>query len=143
MSNELNNHHLMHLVDERATAVAQRDAADAKVKTANAELLATLEAHGLKRHQLPNGTILTIVQQKDRQTVVPELLLQQGVKPAIIQAATKPTPVAPFIRVDAPKAIGESPFAPAVDAAATTAPTTTLAPPVTDTTSQNEPPVAH
>ncbi len=51
-----------------------------------------------------------MVEPADKQTVLPELLLQLGVSPDIIAKATKNTPVSSYPAVNAPKT--------AVDAAA-------------------------
>ncbi len=121
----LNNQHLMHLIGERAPLIKTREDADAKVRVLNAQILECLEGAGIKRHQLPNGTIVSIVQQKDRTVIVAERLLGHGVKPAIIADSTKSTPVAPFIRVDAPGAKGADDGVDAIPGPATEAPAPT------------------
>lgn len=110
-------HHLAHLCTDRALAVATRDEADTRVKALNKQLLVALQDAQSLREQLLDGTIVSIVQPKDRETILPEKLLTLGVDPDVIRAATRLTPVAGFIRVDAPKSGAE-------DVAATSRPTT-------------------
>ncbi len=104
MPRQIDNAHAIHLVETRTTAAQQRDAADAIVKNVSTQLMEMLAGADTDRHQLPNGTIISIVRQKDRSVIVAERLLGHGVAPHIIEDCTKLTPVAPFIRVDAPRA---------------------------------------
>lgn len=108
----INNQHLMHLCADRAVHAKTRDAADDQVKTLNKQILEMLEGAGLDRHQLPNGTIVSIVRQKDRASIVAERLLGHGVAPKVIEDSTKYSPVAPFVRVDAPKSVEDTAAAP-------------------------------
>lgn len=124
----INNQHLMHLCADRAKHAAARDAADTQVRALNAQIMEILEGAGVERHQLPNGTITSIVRQKDRASIVAERLLGHGVAPKVIEDSTKYSPVAPFVRVDAPKSVEDTaaasvqPGAPAPSAPATTDP---------------------
>lgn len=99
----IDNSHLQHLVDDRAKHINEREAADVKVKSLNAQLTEALEANGLKRHQLLAGAVIQIIQPAPRKTIVGERLLEAGVKPSVIQGATLESPVTPFIRVDRPQ----------------------------------------
>jgi len=100
-------HHLAHLCADRARAVAERERWSKQVDGLNKQLLTALRDVKSVREQLLDGTVITIIQPKDRQTVLPEKLLAFGVDPDIIRGATKDTPVAPFVRVDAPKSGAE------------------------------------
>jgi hypothetical protein len=101
---DIDNHHLQHLTETRASAVAAREQADTVVRANAGQIMEILQAAGVSRHQLPNGTIVQVVQGKDRASIVAERLLGHGVSPQIIEDSTKYSPVAPFIRVDAPGA---------------------------------------
>jgi len=100
----IDNAHMGHLIEERAGHIKIREAEDAKAKKLNDQLMEMMVGAGLERHQLPNGTIVSITRQPDRASIVAERLVGHGVGPNIIADSTKFTPVAPFIRVDAPKA---------------------------------------
>lgn len=102
----INNAHVMGLIVDRAQHAKTREEADAKVKVLNEQIKACLEGAGVKRHQLPDGTIVQIIFPKDRSSIVPERLLGHGVSPKIIEDSTKHSPVAPFIRIDAPGSEG-------------------------------------
>lgn len=106
-------------VSEKVPKMADRSKLDDDLAILNTRILTTLQEHGLKRLQLPTGAIVMIVQQADRQTIVKEKLLEAGVSMKQIDAATVPTPIRPFIRVDAPKMETEQPAGEtATDAAA-------------------------
>jgi hypothetical protein len=102
--NDALQHHLKHLVDDRAIAVAARDVADLQVKAKNKLIFSALTEAQSGREQLLDGTTVSIVQPKPRETVKPEKLLGLGVSPDVIRAATTSAPVEPYIRVDAPGA---------------------------------------
>jgi hypothetical protein len=114
--------HLRHLIDERAKHAAVREAAETKVKALNARVLECLTAAGVKRHQMRDGTIVQIVQPKDREVIKPETLLKLNVSPEIIKAATDLIPVKAFPRIDAP-AGGVKPEVDATEAEQAEAPT--------------------
>lgn len=46
---------------------------------------------------------ISYVKPKPRKTLVPELLIQQGVKVSVIAKATRETPVTPFVQITAKK----------------------------------------
>lgn len=93
-------HHLTHVVADRKEAVVERDKAEARVRGLNRQLYEALTGAKSVREQLMDGTTVSIVRSKARETVLPEKLLALGVDPDVIRAATKETPVAPFVRVD-------------------------------------------
>jgi hypothetical protein len=127
---KLNEHHLHHLLEERAVLLAEVMARVSVVKKLNAQILETLIAADVDRHQMTTGALagalVYIVKPDPRQTVVPEKLLGLGVSPDVIRGATVTTAVSPYIRVDAPRT-GEA-VAPALTAE------TVADPPVTDET---------
>lgn len=100
------NHALKHIVEERNTAVEARNGWDARVKTLNDRIMTVLSDAATERTQLHDGTVVSITRPDPRKTIVAEKLLGLGVDPDVITAATKLTNVAPYVRVDAPKAAG-------------------------------------
>ena len=65
-------HHLAHLCADRARAVAERERWSKQVDGLNKQLLTALRDVKSVREQLLDGTVITIIQPKDRQTVLPE-----------------------------------------------------------------------
>ncbi len=53
--------------------------------------------------------VIAYVKPNKRKTLVPELLIQQGVKQSVIEKATRETPVTPFVTVQARKPQGGQP----------------------------------
>lgn len=112
--------HLRHLCEERAIVAAARDEADTKVRALNKQIFDCLVENGTRRDQLMDGTVVQIIEPKPRQVILGEKLLTLGVDPDVIKAATKETPVDPYVKVfkagpgqaptveDAPKTAGES-----------------------------------
>ena len=90
------------LIAERATAAEIRRMADNDVEDRNADILATLRAADLKRYQTETGAIVQILAPLPRKSVNADKLMKAGVPIDVILACTDETPVAPFIRIDAP-----------------------------------------
>lgn len=108
--------HLRHLIAEREKERGVRDAADSKFKALGGRILETMIAAEKDRHQLVDGTIVTVIRQPPRETVSKDKLLKLGVDVDVITAATNISPVAPFPRIDRPK--GDAVHEPAADHAA-------------------------
>ena len=106
------NHALKHIVDERAKAVEARNQWDARVKTLSERIMTVLTDAKCQRTQLHDGTTVSITAPEPRKTIIAEKLLGFGVDPETITASTKLSPVAPYIRVDAPKQTGAEDAAP-------------------------------
>ncbi len=110
----VNEHHLTHLLTERAPKNKLKAKLEVEVKSLNGQIKLALQAAGLKTYQMVTGpfagTIVSMVEPADKLTIHGEILLQLGVAPDIIAKATKATPVTSYPAVNAPKT--------AVDAAA-------------------------
>lgn len=106
------------LLDDRDKALAEKNAAEARVKSINIRLEQLLALGGVKRHQVPDGSVVYMIFPSPRETVMPEKLLARGVDARIIQESTVSTDVKPFVRVDRPKATAETADATAPGAAA-------------------------
>ena len=108
---KLNEYHVSHLLEERDTHLAELARIEKLKTTVNEQIMEALQAADVTRHQMMTGpragSIVYITAPSPRETVVPETLLSLGVAPATIVAATKYTPVKPYIRVDAPRATAE------------------------------------
>jgi hypothetical protein len=94
---------LQDLATSRARLLAERDNVQASLDVINATLLEHLLDHNTKRVQVPSGAIVQIVQQRAREVIVKEKLVELGVSMKVIDEATVSKPVAPFVRVDQPK----------------------------------------
>lgn len=108
----VNEHHLTHLLTERAPKNKQKGKLEIEVKNLNAQIKLSLQAAGVKTHQMVTGpfagTIVSMVEPADKTTVQPEILLALGVSPDIIKKATKSTPVSSYPAVNAPKTGAEA-----------------------------------
>jgi len=91
------------LLDERDTAIREREAADAIVKACNIRLEQLMLLGNSICHQLTDGSVVQIIAPAPRETVIPEKLLAEGISPLIITRCTKITPIKASIRVDRPK----------------------------------------
>lgn len=104
---KLNEHHLSHVIQERAPKMKERDRLDKEIRTLNGQIAEALNEAGFTTHQLMTGplagTVVQMIKPADRSVIVPERLLSLGVSPQVIADATKTTPVAAYPRVDAPK----------------------------------------
>jgi hypothetical protein len=104
---KINDHHLSHVIAERAPKMKERDRLDKEIRTLNGQIAEALTEAGLTTHQLMTGplagTVVQMIKPADRQSIVPERLLSLGVSPQVIADSTKFTPVAAYPRVDAPK----------------------------------------
>lgn len=119
------NRAIDHLIAERRTQLAIREEAASRVARLNSQIFHAMLEAGAKRTQLHDGTTVTVVEPKPRQTIKGEKLLALGVDPDKIRAATVESPVDPYVRVDAPKPGAEA-------NAATSAPSNQGADPGTD-----------
>lgn len=108
---KINEHHLSHVIGERAPKVKEAARLKKEIETLNAQIAEALNEAGLTTHQLMTGplagTVVQMIKPVDRSVIVPERLLSMGVSPKIIEDATKITPVAAYPRVDAPKSQSE------------------------------------
>lgn len=113
------NRAIAHIVEERRSQIAIREAADANVRRMNHQIYQAMVDGVCKRTQLSDGTTVSIVEPKPRLTIVGEKLLALGVDPDKIRAATRETLVDPYVRVDPPKAPGAEANAPSTSPAGT------------------------
>lgn len=91
--------------DEVVKLQARRAALDDEIKAKNTVIRALMEDINKKESWSVRDDDWTIsyVKPNKRKTLVPELLIQQGVKPSVIEKATRETPVTPFVQVIARK----------------------------------------
>jgi hypothetical protein len=115
----LSDTQLLQICNDRDAAIAEREAAEAKVVGCNAALIAHLNDIDARRvnealtagstvpephrEQLSDGTLIQMVLPAPRRKVEPHKLLALNVPADIIEQATTITPVKSYVRVDRPK----------------------------------------
>lgn len=91
------------LLDDRDAALREQNAAEGRVKAINARLKQILEGNNSKRHQHTDGSVVQMITPSAKETVLPEVLLANGVEASIIRKATRISPVGSYVMVTRPK----------------------------------------
>jgi hypothetical protein len=89
------------IASEIAELVAARAKLDEDIKTKSALLNAFMSSYKDDKSWSMGAAewVASYIKAKPRRTIVPELLVQQGVSMKKIQKATRSTPVAPYVQV--------------------------------------------